>query len=492
MKNIAIWIVLLFSAALPAAASSDEPQYMAIFVDGAKVGYGIHTRIIEKNRVNTVLEMTMVLGRGATSIESTVKQTVKETSSGQPLGFDYFQRIGQLEMTRTATISKGQLTVVTNVSGQKTRQTLVWPKGALLEEGVRLAMLKHQAQDKPVFSILCFLPEGLTAAKSDITIGGKAPVDMLGRQLELVEVRQNMTVEGQQITMTAYMDEEFKTYKMLSPMMGMMLEMVDCSKEFALRQEGVVDFISKLTVALPQPPAKEAFASPVIYELSATCEQPLSLPTTDVQHVETPAANKLLVSVVPLKPAAGQTFPYRGKDPALLECLKPTEYLQCDQKAVVDLAKHAVGSITDAAQAVRQIESFVSGYITSKDLSVGYASAAEVAKYRQGDCSEHAVLSAAMCRAVGIPARVICGLVYADSFVSKKNVFVGHMWAEARVGQQWIPLDATRAASGFSSGYIAVAIGDGKPTDFLGMVNTFGCFKIDKMTVVPAAEQITK
>jgi transglutaminase-like putative cysteine protease len=70
----------------------------------------------------------------------------------------------------------------------------------------------------------------------------------------------------------------------------------------------------------------------------------------------------------------------------------------------VDLAHKAVGDAKDAAQAARRIESFVARYIDNKSMSVGYASAAEVVESRQGDCSEFAVLTAALCRAVGIPA----------------------------------------------------------------------------------------
>ena len=40
------------------------------------------------------------------------------------------------------------------------------------------------------------------------------------------------------------------------------------------------------------------------------------------------------------------------------------------------------------------------------------ATAAEVARSREGDCTEHAVLLAALARARGIPARVAMGLVY--------------------------------------------------------------------------------
>ena len=162
----------------------------------------------------------------------------------------------------------------------------------------------------------------------------------------------------------------------------------------------------------------------------------------------------------------------------------PTRYLESDRKEIADLCRRALGGTKDTGKAVKQIESFVSGYITAKNLAVGYASAAEVAASREGDCSEHAVLTAAMCRSVGIPARVACGLVYVDDFVGKKNIFGGHAWAEAYVGGKWVGIDATKAPNGFSPAHITLATGNGEPSDFFGMISTLGYFDIGKMTIV--------
>ena len=94
-----------------------------------------------------------------------------------------------------------------------------------------------------------------------------------------------------------------------------------------------------------------------------------------------------------------------------------------------------------------------------------------------------------MCRAVGIPARIVCGVVYADSFLSKQSIFGGHMWVEAYVGNTWIGLDATRSQEqGFSPTHIALARGNGEPADFFGLINTLGCFKIEKITTIRKPE----
>lgn len=96
-----------------------------------------------------------------------------------------------------------------------------------------------------------------------------------------------------------------------------------------------------------------------------------------------------------------------------------------------------------------------------------------------------------MCRAAGIPARVVCGIVYVDTFIGQKSVFGGHMWTEVFVDGTWVGLDATRAPNGFGPGHIALAVGDGNPSDFFSLVNTLGCFKIEKITAYAKTNNAT-
>jgi len=135
----------------------------------------------------------------------------------------------------------------------------------------------------------------------------------------------------------------------------------------------------------------------------------------------------------------------------------------------------------------------VGDYIENKSLSVGYASAVEVAASRQGDCTEHAVLVAAMCRAVGIPAQVVTGVAYVEDFAGLQG-FGGHAWVQVYVGGdpaarepgKWVGLDAafkSAGLGGYDPGHIALAVGNGNIEEFFSLVKLLGRFKIDKVTV---------
>jgi transglutaminase-like putative cysteine protease len=212
----------------------------------------------------------------------------------------------------------------------------------------------------------------------------------------------------------------------------------------------------------------------------------LKIPSGDNQRVQRDSNGKLILTVEPVVAPKGVSFPYKGNDPRALEALKPSRYVESDQKVIIDLAKRAVGRTSDAAEAVRRIERFVADYVSDKSLSVGYASAAEVAASRQGDCSEHAVLTAGLCRAVGIPAEVVTGLAYVEEWRTVQNGFGGHAWTQAYIGGKWVGLDAAfRGAGlgGYDAGHIALAAGSGNPEDFLNLLNTMGQFKIDRVEV---------
>ena len=77
-------------------------------------------------------------------------------------------------------------------------------------------------------------------------------------------------------------------------------------------------------------------------------------------------------------------------------------------------------------QVALALEGYVHSTMTKKNFSQAFSTAAEVAESREGDCTEHAVLLAALARACGIPSRVAIGLVYVES----AGGFGYHMWTE--------------------------------------------------------------
>jgi hypothetical protein len=490
MKKTSIIILVLFSAILSQplfAAAPEETDYLAILVDGHKIGYAIHTRKVEASKVTTTDDMNMLIARGPTALRYASKETSIESLAGKPIRFEFTQNISGAKQIRKGDIRDGQVKMTVQNGSATETLTQPYPAGSLMAEGIRLLQVKQGLAPGQKYEVLIFRPDMEEGIRAQVEVGQKTKIDLLGRIVELSEVKMSMQFGQQAITQTSYVDDKFNALKTLSPMMGMTLELIACEKEVALRQDDIVDFLDKLSLACPVALTKSQLAGPITYELTATTDKPLLLPTTDTQTVKEIAPGRLEVTIHTVTPQGPAKYPYTGKDKDIKKALEPTEYLQIKDDKIVDLVKYAATTPDDAVKASFQIENFVMGYITKKDFSVGYASAAEVARSRQGDCTEHALLTAAICRAAGIPARVVCGLVYADAIGDKKNVFGAHMWTEVYLGDKWYPIDSTRAPNGFSAGHITLARSDGNPTDFFSLVNTLGCFKIDKVTVAANA-----
>jgi hypothetical protein len=456
-------------------------------MEGKKIGHLIQSRVAADGKVTTTQEMSMQVSRAGTPVKIHTTKTDIETTDGKPLGFQVVQDFGTRTVSISGTIDELWIVNVTATSmGQKQKKTVGWPSGAVMTEGMRLLQIEKSLREGLEYSAKIFDPGSMQAIEAKIHIGPKRNVDLLGRVVALTEVKTTFkTPGGGEIVSTDYVDKDLRMQKSVMSVMGtQQVEMIACAKEFALGENDVPELVDKMFLASPEPLNNIESAKSIIYHLKPSDQvKMLTIPSSDNQSVQQLKEGGVIVTVRPVAAPAGVKFPYEGKDSNALEAMKPTSFLQSDYNDIIELAKRAVGEAKDAAEAVKKIESFVSGYIENKGLSVGYASAAEVAASKVGDCSEFAVLTASMCRAVGIPARVVFGIVYVKAFGGRENVFGGHAWVEAYVGDKWIGLDATRAPKGFDAGHIALAIGNGEPAGFLNLAATLGQFKIDKVTI---------
>jgi hypothetical protein len=352
-----------------------------------------------------------------------------------------------------------------------------------MAEGLHLLQLKKGLVEGTSYEATLFSPALLSTVEAQMHVGPTVSVDLLGRVAALTEVKTSMQTLSGAAKSINYVDKQLRSQKIVIPMMGINLEMIACEKAFALSEDDAVDFFENLVLQSPVELKDVGSKGSLTYYLVPKAGEKLEIPSDDNQSVRKGRGGRVIITISPASPPVGTSFPYKGSEPKAVEALKPTRYVQSKDKKIIALARQAIGESKDAAEVVRQIESFVAGYITEKDLSVGYASAVEVAASKQGDCSEHAVLTAAMCRAVGIPARIVSGLVYVEDFGGQKSVFGGHAWAQAYVGGKWIGLDASKGPNGFGPGHIALATGNGDPADFFGMLSTLGYFEIEKIIV---------
>ncbi|HUU59713.1 MAG TPA: transglutaminase-like domain-containing protein [Phycisphaerae bacterium] len=474
-------LALAWAVAVPAAADT-RATYYALFLSGKKIGYEVATRAESGGKVTTTESMQITLARAGTPITIEITQTCIERANGTPLAFRATQGAGIMAAQIDGLLLPGgKMRVKTTRSGKTETVTTDYPEGALMPEKFAMLMKEKGLKEGTTYRCREFVPLTLTAMDCEVRVGPRKEVDLLGRVVPLTEIRMTGKQAGGAVRTVTYVDDRFEVQKTVAPVLGMNLEAVACTKEFALSKDDPAELLNKAILASPVPLTDAAGARSITYRLVPTGQSRLKFLASDNQSVRKREDGSFVVTVQPVRDPPRSLLPYRGTDAAGQAALAPTPYLQSDDAKVADLARQAVGDARDIATAARRIEKFVRLYIKKKDLSVGYASAAEVARSRQGDCTEHAVLTAAMCRAAGIPAQVVIGVAYAEQIGNRKNAFVPHAWNRALVGGKWIGLDA--ALDGFDARRIALAAGDGAPEDFFGALGTLGYFKIARVDV---------
>jgi len=101
------------------------------------------------------------------------------------------------------------------------------------------------------------------------------------------------------------------------------------------------------------------------------------------------------------------------------------------------------------------ISAFVASYITEKSYARSFDVASRVASTRSGDCTEHAVLTAALLRRFGFKSRVIFGVVVigvGGGDTPPRVQAFGHAWVEQHDKDHWQIIDAALGGPECASG----------------------------------------
>lgn len=466
------------------ASPAEQVEYAALLLNGKKIGYGKTTQTISDTDVTTIQVMDMTLSRAGTAITIRQEATFVETPDGKPKAFRSVRKMGIADNMQTQEASgviteDGKLELTLLIGGREVKRRRDWPEGALMPYGLEQLAKAKGFDPGTTYEAKVFDTDTFQALTSTTKVGEVEQIDIFETKRTVAKTTQILATPVGQMSMTTYVDPEtHKPVLAVIPMMGMTLKMFACDKTFALSEvEQVGDLLTTLAIQLP------AAIDPRSKTLTYIIEQEGQGVRIDFARTDTQTwkieDNTFVVTATARNFPEGGMLPYAGDDADAKHYLKPSNYVQSDDPAIKALAVQAVGDAKTPAEAARNIETFVSEYISEKSFGVAYASASEVAKSREGDCSEHAVLTAALCRAAGIPAQVVTGVVYADRWGEMENVMLPHAWNQVYVDGKWVPLDAAFIAKRApGADRIALTVGSGDMADFFGMVNTLGNFRV--------------
>ncbi len=468
-------VLLLHAGAAMAAA---ETRWMKIVLDGRKVGQLESIREVDGDRVTSTERMTMTIDRAGITLPVFTEERSIETLDGKPLGFTAKTGLSGMDTEVEGTLDdNGQLQIAMRSGNSEQRRSMPWPAGAVLLEGARLAEQRAGLEAGARYSMLSFQPSTLQAIPSSGVVMATESVMVEGGVRDLVRIDQVADLDGAPLRMSAWVDRDHTIHRASMPVMGMEFVLLACSEACAKAPNQSADILDRAMVVAPRALDGDERSAGLVYTLRIAGQDAPALPSVGEQR-STRGEQVWSVRVEP-RGSLHDTTPPTAAD------RNANRWLNHDDPTVVALARRAVGESkhADAGALMQALEDFVREYIDNKSMRIGYASAAETVASREGDCTEHAVLLAALGRALDVPTRVVNGLAYAPSFAGRDQVFVPHAWVQAWDGKRWRSYDA--ALAGFDAGHIALSIGDGDASGFYGGVALLGNVAIEAIAPLP-------
>jgi len=158
------------------------------------------------------------------------------------------------------------------------------------------------------------------------------------------------------------------------------------------------------------------------------------------------------------------------RDAGMKEFLAESPYVQPANSEIAALARKIAGDEKNTCTVTSRLRAWVNSNMAPRgDIGI-IRSSVDVLHAKTGVCRDYAVLYAALARAVGVPTKLVAGLVY------WKDGFYYHAWAESFVGE-WIPVDPTLSSNFVDATHIKLAEGDA--TAMFDIVKTMGALKAE-------------
>lgn len=440
---VILLIVLLASSAFaeaPAPKLSDvlrvprpaAGEYLGLYLMGKKVGY-LYTLV--KQDGETVVAINEIHFRaqvGSRTSERNMKETrtYEAKPNGRLLSFVVEQKGDGGDQVLEATTSATGIRVLRKRPDMPNETLSVKPSHEVVEDSdqARVALLRGATVEGTITD-----GSDLEQYKVTTTVGGGAETRSV-RGVK-VTVRKVVTLsEKEKVPTEAWVDDKGRMVEVhFGPTMTALAEPEDIA-----RRLDAVEVFGLTRVVLPRPPPPNARAVPgqlklVMVGLPEKFRSPTYRQTfKDLPHGEV----EVTIRVEPPK----KHSPRPLVDPNGGANLKSTIIVEADNPDIKVRAKKLAGDEKDAYAVAKKISKWVGDNMT-KDYGASADRASDVLKQMKGDCTEHALLTVALLRAVGIPARRVDGVVYVMNDDQVPALY-WHEWVEAYVGE-WTQLDPT-------------------------------------------------
>jgi hypothetical protein len=466
----------------------------AIYLQDSHVGHahGLY-RSIANNQIQSSEELQLSLSRFNQTMKMHFSFSMVETTAGKIRQFTIRQSMGRDgELVRSGVVSQEGITITKTQGDQPpVKKQEPWNDEALgLYAMEKLYSTKKLAAGL-AFDFKSFSSDFNTVLNYHVTVDAKQPTRLLDNRSApfwKVTVTLQKINDIQLPPMICWVNDQGEVYKREQNVPGLGdLTFYRTRKEKALpsgqavvNEKADIGFsqLIKLNRSFNNPNTTRSVSYRVQFKDVPDFQKAFANEAR--QEVKVMAKDEMVIHAHRL-PGPSSTARVEAKLPQ--EYLRSSHFINTNDPAVQRLARTATAGLTDPWKKALAIESWVHRNMKNNDYGKAFASAADTAKNLDGDCSEHAVLATAMCRAAGIPSRTAIGLVHVPS----ERAMCFHMWFEVWINGQWYSLDGTLGQGHIAGGHLKVLDAHWNDTDsyapLLPVTRLLGKLKMDVLSV---------
>jgi hypothetical protein len=433
-RRAALLLLCAGAAAAETPVPAADEQWFLIRVSGATVGTASERWASSGSESVHQAQMSLSFSRMGTPLSMTILTEEVATPDGRFIRGRMESSVSNL--SATATLDGDSLRYETSAGGSARRRTLAWNPAAATEQVARARVASWLGGAAPETTVTLFdISEGEFRTQR-LVRGERTRIAVGSAQRDAVPVDEFDEGATTPTSTTWYESQgRREPVRTMVRQLGVEIEIVrvTTAELEATEIEPSFDIIKRSMVPCPgfPVPASRMESVTLVLDFPGTLP-PESMSAPNQFEVERGASSVTLR----LTRAGAEKETVGTAEREVF--LKPDRFVQSDArelKAVADSLRGATRS--DPWVLARAVAAWVDGRITKKGMEHGYASALDVYRSRAGDCTEHSLLTTAILRAAGVPARPVVGLAFSEP----DRAFVGHMWVEAYV-DRWRTLDA--------------------------------------------------
>lgn len=457
-------------------------------VFGRHVGYEHQTIRAVRMPEGTVWEIhgenRLTVNRSGTTIEIVMKYRSTETPLGELRDFELEMIQGPLQTRQRGRRENNQLLLEIETAGRRVETAVAIPPqcGGFL--GLQADLWQRPMQPGESRTLNLFLPGMNEVGVARLAAEDWEAVPVRDDASRLLRIRVATRIgDAAPLNSVLWTDDTGLIRRQRLEALNLVSELTD-KKTASADPAAMPDLVDDIRIPVEAPPENLASARKAVYrlrfptngiELTSFADSRQSARLLDDRTVELEVQARRLKTGEIKTAACGENA---GDDDR-----NPNAYIQSDAPEIRGMAETAIAEAhpdSPLAEATA-LEAYVHRVMVNRNYRNAFATALDAARNLEGDCTEHAVLLAALARARGFPARVAMGLLYHE------GAFYYHMWTEVWLDGCWIPLDATLGTGGVGVGHIALARSNltspAAFADFLPLMQVIGRIKIDVVRV---------